>query len=252
MKIHRIILIISALLILALTSFTQEKVDIEDVVKKLDELYRSETSYARMKMTIVTTHWERTLELEAWSKGMDQTFILINSPKKEKGTATLRIGNEMWNYLPKTDKVMKIPPSMMSGSWMGSDFTNDDLVRETSWLDDYEYKFIQPDYAEEGFLYIEYIPKEDVPTVWTKVVEAVRESDYLPAWSKFYDEKGELIRTMNLKNIQEMGGKKIPTIMELIPEDEEGNKTTMEYIEAKFSIPLDDDIFSLRNLRKKR
>ena len=121
--------------------------DVEAIVKKMDQLYRSETSHAEMEMQIATPHWERTLAMTVWTKGMDHTFIRITAPKKEQGVATLRIGNEMWNYLPKTNKVMKIPPSMMMGSWMGSDFTNDDLVKESSMLNDYTYQLVKPEDA---------------------------------------------------------------------------------------------------------
>ena len=115
--------------------------------KGLNQLYRSESSHADMEMHIVTPHWERTLAMTVWTQGMNKTFIRITAPKKEKGVATLRIKNEMWNYLPKTNKVMKIPPSMMMGSWMGSDFTNDDLVKESSMLDDYTSQLIRPEDA---------------------------------------------------------------------------------------------------------
>ena len=148
--------------------------DVESIVKKMDQLHRSETSHAEIEMQITTPHWERTLAMTVWTKGMDQTFIRITAPKKELGVATLRIGNEMWNYLPKTNKVMKIPPSMMMGSWMGSDFTNDDLVRESSMLNDYTYKLIKSEDAVPGQLYIQLTPKEDSPIVWGKIVAAVQ------------------------------------------------------------------------------
>ena len=134
--------------------------DVETIVKKIDQLYRSETSHADMEMHIVTPHWERTLAMTVWSKGMSKTFIRITAPKKEQGVATLRIGNEMWNYLPKTNKVMKIPPSMMMGSWMGSDFTNDDLVRESSMLNDYTYQFVTPEDAAPDHLYVQLTRKK--------------------------------------------------------------------------------------------
>ena len=124
--------LLSILLALPAIVLAEEKKD-EDVmtiIKKVDELYRADSSYAEMEMTIVTPNWERTLKLEAWSEGMDKTFITILEPKKDKGITTLRVDNEMWNFFPKINKVMKVPPSMMMGSWMGSDFTNDDLVKD--------------------------------------------------------------------------------------------------------------------------
>ena len=123
-------------------------------------------------MEIVTPHWQRTMAMDAWSIGMDKTFIRIKSPAKDKGIATLRIENEMWNYLPKTNKVIKVPPSMMMSSWMGSDFTNDDLVREFSLFEDYSYEMIRPENAVDSLLYVNCIPREDLPVVWGNVVIA--------------------------------------------------------------------------------
>jgi outer membrane lipoprotein-sorting protein len=223
-----------------------------EIIKKVDQLYRSTSSYARMEMEIVTPHWQRTLVLEAWSQGTDRTFILINSPKKESGTATLRIKNEMWNYLPQTAKVIKIPPSMMMGSWMGSDFNNDDLVRETSMLEDYTFKMIEPSQKEPGVLFIEMIPNENTPVVWGKIILTVRENDYLPVREEYYDEKGKMMRLMEFKDIKQMGGKTIPAVMELTPQNKEGNKTVIRYLKVDFDIPIREGVFTLRNLKKGR
>ena len=227
-------------------------IDIEAIVKQMDELYRSETSQTNMEMQIVTPHWERTLALEVWTQGMDRTFILINSPKKEKGVATLRIGNEMWNYLPKTNKVMKVPPSMMMGSWMGSDFTNDDLVKESSMLDDYTYELITPADALPDHLYIQLLPKEDSPIVWGKLIVAIRVSDQIPTWQHFYDETGRLTRVMNFKEIRSFDGKTIPSVMEMIPQNKEGHKTVVRFVDAEFDKGIDEKVFTRRNLQKRR
>jgi outer membrane lipoprotein-sorting protein len=221
------------------------------IVEKVDELYRADTSEALVEMDIITPHWQRTLKMKVWSKGMDKTFIRILEPKKERGIATLRIGNEMWNYLPKTDKVMKIPPSMMMSSWMGSDFTNDDLVKEFTFLESYHFQMSSVDDPEEGILYIKCKPKEGLPIVWGHVTVAVREKDTMPLWQKYYDEKGKLMREMIFKEIKTFGSREIPSVMELVPKTKEGHKTIMRYLEARFDIALGDDIFTLRNLRKK-
>ena len=227
-------------------------IDVKAIIKGIDELYRSETSQTNMEMQIFTPHWERTLTLEVWTKGMDRTFILITSPKKEKGVATLRIGNEMWNYLPKTNKVMKVPPSMMMGSWMGSDFTNDDLVKESSMLDDYTYERITPADAQPDHLYIQLLPKEDSPIVWGKLIVAIRMSDQIPAWQHFYDETGRLTRVMNFKEIKAFDGKTIPSVMEMIPQNKEGHKTVVRFVNAAFDKGIDEKIFTRRNLQKRR
>ncbi len=223
--------------------------DAKEIVKKMDELYRSGSSELTMEMEIITPHWKRTLKMNAWSIGMDKTFLRILTPKKEKGIATLRIDNEMWNFLPKTNKVMKVPPSMMMGSWMGSDFTNDDLVKEFSLLEDYTFEITEVENPEEGAVYVKCIPDEGLPIVWGHVIVAVKEKGYLPLWQKFYDEKGKLMRVMWFKDVKTFGKREIPAVMELVPTHKEGHKTIVRYIEAKFDIKIDKGIFSLRNLR---
>lgn len=223
--------------------------DILRIVRKIDELHRSKSSHAEFEMRITTPHWTRTLELEAWSVGMDKTFIRIHAPKKEKGVSTLRVQGEMWNYLPKTSKVIKVPPSMMMGSWMGSDFTNDDLVKEFSLLEDYSYERAFPAGATDSLIYIRAIPREDLPVVWSEILVAVNVTDSLPVWEQYFDEKGQPIRRMTYRDTRIFSGRKIPAIMEMVPQTKEGHKTVLHYKSLILDIPIDDDIFSLRNLR---
>lgn len=242
------------LLLLSPSTFSSPKIQdktnrAEEIVKKIDELYRADTSKAVVEMEITTPHWKRTLKMDAWSRGMDKTFIRILEPKKEHGIATLRIGNEMWNYLPKTNKVMKIPPSMMMSSWMGSDFTNDDLVKEFTFLDSYHFELTTPENPEQGTVYVKCTPKEGLPIVWGHIVIAVKESNTMPLWQKYYDEKGKLMREMVFKEVKTFGDREIPSILELIPQSKEGHKTELRYLEAQFNIQLDEEIFTLRNLR---
>ena len=245
-------LLLTALLLCSLAPAREPPPDIETVIRHIDQLYRSQTSHADMEMQIVTPHWERTLAMTVWSKGMDKTFIRITAPKKEQGVATLRIGNEMWNYLPKTNKTMKIPPSMMMGSWMGSDFTNDDLVRESSMLEDYTYQYVTPEDASPDHLYVQLIPKEDSPIVWGKIIAAVQSKDYIPVWQRFYDEKGNLMRVMNFKEIKTFGDKIAPSVVEMIPQNKDGHKTVVRWLNATFDSDIDDKIFTRRNLQKSR
>lgn len=223
--------------------------DIDEVMRRIDELYRSESSYSDVEMEIVTPHWQRTLRMRVWTKGMDKTFVRIDSPKKEEGVGTLRIGNEMWNYLPKTNKIMKVPPSMMMGSWMGSDFTNDDLVSEFTYLEDYTCEWATVDSPKPGLLYIKCTPLEGVPVVWGYLITAVREEDYIPLWEEYYDEKGRLMRTMVFSDVRLYGRRLLPSTMEVIPENKEGHKTILRYTDAVFDTEVEGDVFSLRNLR---
>jgi len=223
--------------------------EIKKIIKEIDQLYRSESSRSKMEMEIVTPHWQRTLVMKAWSEGQDKTFIRILEPKKEQGVATLRIKNEMWNYLPKTNKVIKVPPSMMMSSWMGSDFTNDDLVKEFSLFEDYTYEPATADNPDSSLVYVNCIPREDLPIVWGNIVIAARRSDHLPVWQKYYDEKGELMRVMEYSDIKTFDGRTIPATLSMIPKTKEGHKTVIRYDSIEFNAGVDKDVFSLRNLR---
>ena len=220
-----------------------------EIVQRMDELYRADSSETTMEMEITTPHWQRTLKIQAWSRGTDKTFLRILEPRKERGMATLRVGNEMWNYLPKTNKVMKIPPSMMMGSWMGSDFTNDDLVKEYTFLEDYRFEMTTVDDPEPGILYVKSTPLPDRPIVWGHVVTAVQEKGYLPTWQKFYDEKGKLMRRIDFSAVRTFGKRTIPSVMTLVPLNKRGHRTVVRYLNADFNIPVHRDTFSLRNLR---
>jgi outer membrane lipoprotein-sorting protein len=192
------------------------------------------------------------MTMNAWSAGMERTFIRITAPRKENGVATLRIGAEMWNYLPKTNKVIKIPPSMMMSSWMGSDMTNDDIVREFSLYEDYSYSEVIVEQPDTSLIYINCVPRPDLAVVWKNVVIAVRRSDHLPVWQKYYDENSRLMRVMNFKDIKTFGNRTIPSVMEIVPQNKEGHRTEVRYVKLEFDIDVDDDVFSLRNLRTQK
>jgi outer membrane lipoprotein-sorting protein len=252
-----LVLVLLLVLVLFLTPLVraQEKkaadTQADKILKKIDELYRSTSSIATFEMEITTPHWKRALKIDAWTLGMETSFFRILSPKREKGMATLKVGNEMWNFLPRTNKVIKIPPSMMMGSWMGSDFTNDDLVKEYTFFDDYTFEMTTVENPEKGILYLKCIPKEGRPIVWGAVVIAVEEDGYLPVWQKYYGEKGKLMREMFFKEVKQFGKRKIPSVLELVPTHKKGHKTIVRYVEAQFDVKVDKDIFSLRNLRKR-
>ncbi|MFW6134192.1 MAG: outer membrane lipoprotein-sorting protein [Elusimicrobiota bacterium] len=243
------IFVFFVVLFLGTSAYAQQEHSADEIVKKLDSLYRSDSSYAEIEMHIVTSHWERTLRMKAWSEGMEKTLIRITYPPREEGVATLRIENQMWNYLPKTNKVIKIPPSMMMSSWMGSDFTNNDLVKEFNFFDDYIYELITPEDKKEGILYLKLVPKQGVPVVWGKIISHIREKDYLPVKDEFFDEKGKLMRVMNYKEIKVFDDRKIPSVIELIPQDEKNNKTVIKYVDIDFGVKIPDGMFSLRSLR---
>jgi len=226
--------------------------DVQTILKRIDDLYRSRTSASELTMTIVTPNWQRVLVLRGWTRGQDRMFIRILSPLKEQGVASLKLGNEMWNYFPKTDKIMKLPPSMMMSSWMGSDFTNDDLVKEYKLAEDFTSRLVRPSDAEPGVLYVESRPREGLPIIWDKSVAAIRESDLIPLRQDFYDERGTLVRSLRFTDVKMFGSRRVPSVMEMIPQTKEGYKTVIRYDKLEFDVAVSDEIFSLRNLQSRR
>jgi outer membrane lipoprotein-sorting protein len=223
----------------------------EEILDKVDDLYRGTSSHGKMTMVVVTAHWKRTLSLEFWSKGKDKSLIRILAPLKEKGTSTLRSGNEIWNYLPKVNRVIKLPSSMMSASWMGSHFTNDDLVKESRFTQDYTFKIsFEGTRGGEDVVELTCTPKPEAPVVWGKVEVAVRRSDTLPSVIRYYDEGLRLARTMVFSGFRELSGRSLPTLMTLTPEDKPSEKTEVSYQEIRFDVSLGDEVFSLRNLQE--
>ncbi len=220
------------------------------ILDHVDDLFRGKSSQGLMTMTVVTKHWQRTLTMQWWSKGKDRSLVRILAPKKEAGTATLRVGNNVWNYLPKVKRVIKLPSSMMSGSWMGSHFTNDDLVKESRMADDYTFK-ITFQGVRDGREIIEITcrPKPDAAVVWGQVRVVVQAGDYLPLFMRYFDEDLHPARTMYFTNVGDLGGRRLPRTMKMVPQDKPGEYTLVTYQKMRFDLELADSVFSLRSLR---
>jgi outer membrane lipoprotein-sorting protein len=221
------------------------------ILDHVDDLFRGDASHGHATMVIKTEHWARTLELEFWSQGKERSLIRILAPEKEKGTATLKVGNDLWNYLPKVKRVVKLPSSMLSASWMGSHLTNDDLVKESRMADDYTFE-VTFDGERDGEPAIEItcIPKPDAAIVWGKVVVRVRRDGWMPLRVAFYGEDMDLARTAAYTDVQEMGGRRLPTTMTFVPAHAPDEYTRIHYDSIVFDPPLDDDLFSLRTLQR--
>jgi len=235
------------MLILLSFSVPAKEMTAKELSRIIDNLFRSKTSRGVFSMTINNPDYTRTLKMKFWTKGLDYTLIRILSPKKERGISTLKRENNMWNYLPRIKKTIRIPPSMMMNSWMGSDFTNDDLVKETSWEDDYHMKLARD--GKNNYL-ITSTPKEGAPVTWSKVLTYVNPKDHLPIKQDFYDEKKRLVRTMKFLDKKKMGGRIIPARLELIPLLKEKQSTTIIYEEMEYDPELGANIFTLGNLKK--
>ena len=225
--------------------------DPEKILDNVDDIYRSNASHGIITLAVTTVNWQRTLTLEQWSKGQDKTLIKVLKPKKEKDLATLRVDNNVWNYMPKVKRVIKIPSSMMSSSWMGSHFTNDDLVKQSRMTENYTFSITFEGMREEkNIVEITCLPKKNAAVVWGKVVVTVYRDDFIPLNMIYFDEDLQLSRTLDFKNIKMMGGKMIPTQMVMIPLENLGESTIVQWEEMEFNPNLDDDFFSLRKLQQ--
>lgn len=222
---------------------------IEDLLNKSDDLMRGTSSKGKVTMNVKTKRWERSLTMEMWSLGTEKSLIKILSPAKERGTATLKVDNNIWNYLPKVDRTIKVPASMMSGSWMGSHFSNDDLVKESRYTDDFGCAFSNKPSEAKPYYEVACIPKPDAAVVWGKVVLKTR-PDLLPIDYRFYDEKGVLVRTMTFSDIVDLGGRQIPKRMKMTVTDKPDEYTEVIYEELAFDIEVSDQTFSLQSLRR--
>jgi outer membrane lipoprotein-sorting protein len=221
------------------------------ILDRVDDLFRGKSSKGIMAMKIATAHWTRTLKVEWWSEGRDKSLMRILRPKKEEGTATLRVGNEIWNYLPKVNRVIKLPSSMMSASWMGSHFTNDDLVKESRMAEDYTFELtFRGEREGREILEVTCRPKPDAAVVWGKILVVVRPVDYLPIKILYYDEDMNLARTMHFSDFGPLGDRNLPRVMRMVPEDKPDEMTEITYEEMTFDLDLPAGTFSIRSLKR--
>ena len=237
-----------------LTAFLAGEVlgqDAREIVRRADEKRRGNTARTTMTITIIRPTWSREMEVKTWSKDTDYSLILITAPARDKGTVFLKRKKEIWNWVPSIERNIKLPPSMMMQSWMGSDFTNDDLIKESSIIDDYTHRFV----GDSAILgrethKIELIPKPEAPVVWGKVYSWISKEDYLELRTELYDEDGYLVNEVVFGDIRSLGGRMLPTKMEYIPADQQGNKTLVEYHEVEYDIPIMASFFSMQNMKR--
>jgi outer membrane lipoprotein-sorting protein len=224
----------------------------QEILAFIDDLWRSRSSHGVIAMQVKTRNYTRTLTMESWSKGKEKSLVRILSPLKEKGTMSLKSENNLYTYLPKTDRTIRLTSSMMLGSWMGSHFTNDDLVKESRLADDYHARIAFEGMRDgQDILEFSLTPRAEAPVVWGKIVIAVRADDYLPLASLYYDEDLVLARTLTFVDIREMGGRKLPRVLKMVPADKPDEFTEIVYEEIRFDVDLDDSFFSLGQLRRR-
>ncbi|MBI3140066.1 MAG: outer membrane lipoprotein-sorting protein [Sphingobacteriales bacterium] len=221
-----------------------------EIVHTADAKMRGNTWQAQISIQTVRPTWSRKMTVKTWVKGTDLAMILIQSPAKDKGIVYLKRKKEVWNWMPSLEKIIKLPPSMMSQSWMGTDFTNDDLVKESSVVNDYDHSIAGDTIIGDRTCYIiQMLPKPDAAVVWGKLLVCIDKKDFLELHTRFYDEDGSLVNTMNASDIKIMDGRLIPTRFEMIPADKPNQKTVMVYISVMYNRPLEDAFFTTEKMK---
>lgn len=222
----------------------------ELLMKRVDDMYRGDRSHAKLTMQVKTKHYARSMSLESWSLGTEHSLIRILSPKKEKGTATLKSGDELFTFLSKTGRTIKITGAMMGGRWMGSHFTNDDLVRDSRYSEDFVVRKTYEGAALGTEVYrFTLTPKPNATVVWGKVDVIVRKGDLMPLQQLYYDEDGAKVRAMEYGDFKELGGRTLPTRITMRPLDGSGEYTQITYDLMEFGVKLDASFFSLQQLK---
>jgi len=223
----------------------------KEIITQADNLQRGENNKGEMSMTIIRPKWQRTITMKTWSKGRDYSMTYITSPVKDKGQVFLKRNSEMWNWVPTINRMIKIPPSMMSQGWMGSDYSNDDILKESSIVVDYTHKIIGSETLQEIECYkIELTPKENAAVVWGKVIKWISKDEYWQLKTEYFDEDEELIRTEMASEVKLFGDRRLPSKLEIIPADKPGQRTVVHIISSNFNVKLDEGFFSQQNMKR--
>jgi outer membrane lipoprotein-sorting protein len=247
-----ILLALTLLLATSISSFSQE-LTAKEIVRLANDKATGNTSQGTMKMTIERSDWSREVTMKTWSKGTEYYLIYITEPARDKGQVFMKRNQDMWNWMPGINRMIKLPPSMMGQSWMGSDFTNDDLVRMNSIIEDFTHQITGSEIIDGLDCYIiELIPKPEAAVVWGKIILWISKNDYYELKGEYYDEDEVLVNTMESSEIKLMGDRKLPAKMVMSPVDKPGNRTILEMVDVTFNRPIEDDFFSQQNMKNVR
>jgi outer membrane lipoprotein-sorting protein len=245
--------IIILLLVIFCISFalSAQQLSATDIIRKADEKFNGEkSSMMIMTMTIIRPTWQRSIEFKNWSLGHDYALTLITAPAKDLGQTFLKRGTEMWNWNPTINRLIKLPPSIMSQGWMGSDYTNDDILKESSVVNDYTHEIIGEEIiAGRDCFKIKMVAKENAAVIWGHQIRWVDKKEFLVLKAELFDEDGVLVRTETGSDIKSMDGRVIQTRLELLPSSEPGNKTVVVIKDMKFNIPIKESYFSQQNMK---
>lgn len=231
---------------------SQELTAIE-IIQKADAKVRGETNQSVMEMEIIRPTWKRNISLKGWSNGLDYSMTYITGPARDKGQVFMKRRTEMWNWMPTIGRMIKIPASMMSQGWMGSDYTNDDILKESSIVKDYNHSIASEEQVDKFDCYkIQMLPKEEAAVIWSKVYKWITKDEFIQIKSEYYDEDDELVKSDFGYDFKKMDGRLIPTRVEIVPADDSGKKTVLYIKEVEFDIDLPESYFSQQNMKRIR
>lgn len=224
-----------------------------EIIRTSEDKMRGESSIGEMEMKIVRPSWERTISFKTWTMGTEYSLTLVTAPAKEEGKTFLKRETELWQYDPTINRMIKLPPSMMSQGWMGSDFSNDDIVKESSLVSDYNHSILANETIDGLNTWkIELSPKPDAAVVWGKIIMWIEKTDYLQMKKEYYDEDDYLIKTETGSLVKMMDGRRIPTRFTIVPADEPGNETIMTIEDIDFNVDIQKSFFSQQNMKRVR
>jgi outer membrane lipoprotein-sorting protein len=234
--------------------FAAGAADAPDIAKtsfKLDDLYRSQHSRGVMRLRIVKPERTTELVMDVWTRAQNRALVVVSKPARDKGAATLRVDENLWQYLPRISRTMRLPPSMMLSAWMGSDFTNDDLVHANSFQNDFNGRVIGRAQDPAGWL-LRYEAKQGRPGLWARIDVVVNEDGSLPLQSKYYDRQGQLARTLTFSDVREFDGRKLPAKLSLQSTAHPERHTELLYDRLSFKDPVPERVFSISELEARR
>ena len=241
--------LLAAMLLSPFSADSQAVPELDAVLDHLDDLYRSSSSHALMRMTVVRERGTRELSLESWSRGNDDALIVIRSPAREAGTATLMTDDGLWNYAPRADRLIRIPSGLLSESWMGSHFTNDDLLRETSYREDYEASLDRVQEDGTSYLRVVLTPRPEAPVVYTALHFLLTPDEWVPVRWDYLDE-GEVVRRIHYDMVATVAGRELPLRMVVQPTDAPDERTEILYESLELDVTLEEGLFTRQGMRR--
>lgn len=233
--------------------FVYQSPSAAEIIRKMENAMRGDRQYAEMTMRIERPRFTREISMRSWHMGTEHSLIIVTAPARDQGTAFLMRGNDIWNYDPRVDRTTRLPSSMMGQSWMGSDFTNDDLVRDSDPVEDFEHRLLRTETVngQEAFV-VELIPKPDTPVVWGKVLMWIATEDFIQLRVENYDQRDNLVTTMEMDDIRTFGNRRVPTRITVTPAGRSNERTILTQHTIDFDIDLNEAFFSRANMQRMR